>query len=113
MCLCEGGHLIVSWQGTGRPRGRSDGGYQPVNGLGAVLESRKFRAVELIYGAVHGVRGILDEDFYDLTQETTHNLEMVANTPSSALGSTRDKPDLKYCQEIFKVLRAHRIGYFF
>ena len=31
------------------------------------------------------VRGILDEDFYDLTQETTHNLEMVANTPSSAL----------------------------
>jgi 6-phosphofructokinase len=81
--------------------------------VGAVLESRKFRSVELIYGAVHGVRGILDEDFYDLTQETTHNLEMVANTPSSALGSTRDKPDLKYCQEIFKVLRAHEIGYFF
>jgi len=81
--------------------------------VGAVLESRKFRTVELIYGAVHGVRGILDEDFYDLTQETTHNLEMVANTPSSALGSTRDKPDLKYCQEIFKVLRAHQIGYFF
>jgi 6-phosphofructokinase len=81
--------------------------------VGAVLESRKFRSVELIYGAVHGVRGILDEDFYDLTQETTHNLEMVANTPSSALGSTRDKPDLKYCREIFKVLRAHEIGYFF
>jgi 6-phosphofructokinase len=72
--------------------------------VGAVLESRKFRAVELVYGAVHGVRGILDEDFYDLTQETTHNLEMVANTPSSALGSTRDKPDLNYCRELFKVL---------
>jgi ATP-dependent phosphofructokinase / diphosphate-dependent phosphofructokinase len=38
---------------------------------------------------------------------------MVANTPSSALGSTRDKPDLKYCQEIFKVLQAHEISYFF
>jgi 6-phosphofructokinase 1 len=37
----------------------------------------------------------------------------VANTPSSALGSTRDKPDLKYCQEIFKVLRAHEIEHFF
>jgi 6-phosphofructokinase 1 len=81
--------------------------------VGTVLESRKFRNVELVYGAVHGVRGIVDEDFYDLTQETTHNLEMVANTPASALGSTRDKPDLKYCQEIFKVLRAHQIGYFF
>jgi 6-phosphofructokinase 1 len=38
---------------------------------------------------------------------------MVANTPSSALGSTRDKPDAKYCHEIFNVLRAHGISYFF
>jgi ATP-dependent phosphofructokinase / diphosphate-dependent phosphofructokinase len=81
--------------------------------VGAVLESRKFNNVELVYGAFHGVRGIVDEEFLDLTQETTHNLEMVANTPSSALGSTRDKPDLKYCQEIFKVLQAHEISYFF
>ena len=80
---------------------------------GVVLEARKFRNVDLVYGAYHGVRGIVNEDFLDLTQETTHNLEMVANTPSSALGSTRDKPDLKYCQEIFKVLQAHGIAYFF
>jgi 6-phosphofructokinase 1 len=80
---------------------------------GVVLEARKFRNVDLVYGAYHGVRGIVDENFLDLTQETSHNLEMVANTPSSALGSTRDKPDLKYCQEIFKVLKAHGIGYFF
>jgi ATP-dependent phosphofructokinase / diphosphate-dependent phosphofructokinase len=81
--------------------------------VGAVLESRKFNNVDLVYGAFHGVRGIVDEELLDLTQETTHNLEMVANTPSSALGSTRDKPDLKYCQEIFKVLQAHEISYFF
>jgi 6-phosphofructokinase 1 len=62
---------------------------------------------------MHGVRGIVNEDFTDLTQETSHNLELVANTPSSALGSTRDKPDLAYCQEIFKVLKAHDIGHFF
>jgi 6-phosphofructokinase 1 len=81
--------------------------------VGAVLESRKFRNVSLVYGALHGVRGIVDEDFVDLTQETTHNLEMVGETPSSALGSTRDKPDLKYCHEIFEVLKAHEIRYFF
>jgi len=80
---------------------------------GVVLEARKFRNIDLVYGAHHGVRGIVNEDFLDLTQETSHNLEMVANTPSSGLGSTRDKPDLKYCQEIFKVLKAHGIGYFF
>lgn len=81
--------------------------------VGVVMEARRFRQVERIYGAMHGVRGIINEDFVDLTQETHHNLEQVANTPSSALGSTRDKPDLAYCQEIFKVLQAHEIEHFF
>ena len=45
-------------------------------------------------------------------QETVANLEAVAATPAAALGSTRDKPDLKYCQEIFKVLKAHAIDTF-
>lgn len=80
---------------------------------GVVLEARRHRGIERIYGARHGVRGIINEDFYDLTQETSHNLELVAATPSSALGSTRDKPDLAYCQKIFKALQAHEIGYFF
>jgi 6-phosphofructokinase len=80
---------------------------------GVVLEARRQRGVDLVYGARHGVRGIVNQDFFDLTQETSHNLELVAGTPSSALGSTRDKPDLKYCQEIFKVLKAHGIGHFF
>ena len=81
--------------------------------VGVVIEARKFPTVTQIYGAYHGVRGIIDEDFVDLTQETTHNLEMVAKTPSSALGSTRDKPDLKYCQNVLKVLKAHEISTFF
>jgi 6-phosphofructokinase len=81
--------------------------------VGAVLAARRYRQVDFVYGARHGVRGIVDEDLVDLTQETTDNLECVAATPASALGSTRDKPDVKYCQEIFKVLRAHEIGQFF
>ncbi len=81
--------------------------------VGVVLEARRFRGVERVYGARHGVRGIINEDFDDLTQETSHNLELVAGTPSSALGSTRDKPDEKYCREIFEVLRAHEIEHFF
>jgi 6-phosphofructokinase 1 len=80
---------------------------------GVVLEARRHAGVSRVYGARHGVRGIVDEDFVDLSQETVHQLEQVAATPSSALGSTRDKPDLKYCQEIFKVLQAHAIGHFF
>jgi 6-phosphofructokinase 1 len=80
---------------------------------GVVLEARRFGEISRVYGARHGVRGIVNEDLVDLSHETAANLEQVAATPASALGSTRDKPDIKYCQEIFKVLRAHEIGHFF
>lgn len=81
--------------------------------VGVVLECRKFPQVTRIYGALHGVNGIVNEEFVDLTQETTHNLEQIAQTPSSALFSTRDKPDEEYCKKIFKVLQAHGIRFFF
>ena len=80
---------------------------------GVVLEARRHQGIHRVYGARHGVRGIVNEDFVDLTQETSHNIELVAGTPAAALGSTRDKPDLAYCQEMFKVLKAHRIEHFF
>jgi 6-phosphofructokinase 1 len=81
--------------------------------VGAVLESRKFPQVTAVYGAVNGVEGIMNEEFVDLTRETTHNLEQVASTPSSALLSTRIKPDEAYCRGLFKVMQAHDIRYFF
>jgi len=81
--------------------------------VGAVLEARKYPQVTRVYGALNGVSGIIKEEFLDLTQETEHNLEMVANTPSSALLSTRDKPDAEYCRQMFEVMRAHDIRYFF
>ena len=81
--------------------------------VGVALEARHHPSVSAVYGARHGVRGIVDDDLVDLSQETVGNLEAVAATPAAALGSTRDKPDLKYCQEIFKVLKAHEIDTFF
>ncbi|MBN1655653.1 MAG: 6-phosphofructokinase [Deltaproteobacteria bacterium] len=80
---------------------------------GVVLESRKFPQVTRVYGAVHGVDGIVNENFLDLTQETTHNLERVAQTTSSALLSTRTKPDEDFCARMFDVMKAHDIRYFF
>lgn len=80
---------------------------------GVVLEARKFTHIDRIYGALHGVTGIVEEEFLDLTRETSHNLELVANTPSSALLSTRDKPNAEYCSRMFEVMRRHGIHYFF
>ncbi len=80
---------------------------------GVVLESRKGKNASPVYGAFHGVRGIIDEDFTNLSRESASNLEKVAATPSSALGSTRDKPDINYCREILAALQAHNIDRFF
>jgi len=81
--------------------------------VGIITEARKHGQITTVYGALHGVEGIIKENFIDLTQETSFNLEQVAQTPSSALLSTRVKPDANYCKEIFKVLKAHNIRYFF
>ncbi len=81
--------------------------------VGVVLEARRFPEITHVYGARHGVHGVLEEDFLDLSQATTQNLEDVAVTPASGLGSTRDKPDVDYCRKMFKVLQAHDIRYFF
>lgn len=81
--------------------------------VGAILKAREHPQIKKIYGAVHGVRGIVNEEFLDLTEVPRDHLEKVAQTPSAALLSTRDKPDEAYCQEIFNVLQAHDVRYFF
>ena len=80
---------------------------------GVVIEARKYPCITHVYGALHGVRGIVNEDFLDLSRATNHNLEMVGLTPSSALGSTRDKPDAAYCERIVDVFQRHDVRYFF
>ena len=81
--------------------------------VGAVLAARAFPQVQAVYGARHGVRGILREDFIDLSVESIDHLERVAATPAAALGSTRDKPDRAYCLEMLEVVRAHGITHLF
>ena len=79
---------------------------------GAVLEARLFPQIERVYGARYGVHGIVNEEFVDLSAESRANLEAIADTPSSALGSTRDKPDLAYCRNILASLKAHGASWF-
>ena len=81
--------------------------------VGAVLEAIKSDKIDKIYGALHGVQGIVEENFIDLTLASTSNLNDVAKTTSSALLSTRVKPDDAYCEKIFTSLKAHDIKYFY
>ena len=81
--------------------------------VGCVEELQEADCVDRILGAHHAVRGIVDEDFIDLTDLPADRLNRIAETPSAALGSSRDKPDEEYCQRVFKTFEKHNIRYFF
>lgn len=73
--------------------------------VGAVLEVRKRHPDARVLGARHGVRGVRDGDYVDLTNIAEAELRLIGNTPSAALGSTRDKPDAAYCDLVLKGLQ--------
>ena len=81
--------------------------------VGAVMTARKSDRIGKIFGASHGIDGILSETFVDLRDVSEKLLKLVAETPSSALGSVRRKPTEADCLKIFDVLLRHGIGYFF
>lgn len=82
--------------------------------VGAILAAQKnSQQIQKVFGAVHGVQGILQQDLIDLSQETPENLERVAVTPGSALGSVRKKPTEEECHLMFDVFRAQNVRYFF
>ena len=81
--------------------------------VGAVLEARKSPAIGKILGARHGILGILGDDYIDLRKPSAKKLEAIAETPSSALGSCRKKPNADDCKAIFEQFRKLDVGYFF
>ena len=81
--------------------------------VGAVLDARGSARIGRILGARHGILGILGNDYIDLRKPSVKKLEAIAETPSSALGSCRRKPDAADCRAIFEAFRARNVGYFF
>ena len=72
---------------------------------GAALEIRRRFPRGKVLGARHGVRGVRKGDFIDLSALSEGDLRRFGNTVNSGLGSTRDKPDEKYCADVIDGLR--------
>ncbi len=81
--------------------------------VGVIAQAMRSPYITDLYGSIHGVRGIENEDFVDLSMISDQQLQRIAETPASALLSTRDKPDFDYCKKIISVFQAHDIRYFY
>ena len=79
--------------------------------VGVIQQEKKYKSK--IFGSVNGVNGIINNRFISLNKISEKDLETIANTPGAALGSTRDKPDKKYCKEILKILKNKKISKFY
>jgi 6-phosphofructokinase 1 len=83
--------------------------------VAAVEELKKSSLITGIFGARHGVEGILKEEFIDLKKQSRTTLARVVETPGAALGSTRKRPREgdDDCVKIFEVFRKYDVRYFF
>jgi len=81
--------------------------------VGVIEEAAKHPEIEKIYGSMHAVAGMVKDDFIDLGALSAETLELVAASPSSAIGTSRDKPDAEYCAKILEVFKKRNIRYFF
>ena len=80
--------------------------------LVGVIEEAKKNNFKIL-GSFNGVRGIIDSNFINLNNVSNERLKLIEVAPGAALGSTRDKPDVKYCNEITKILKKKNIDTFF
>ena len=100
--------------------GQSGGPTSVINAsaAGVFLEALQQDLITDIYGAQHGIKGILNEVFYDIRKEDVSELELLKHTPSSALGTVRYKlkpvnvDDTDY-RRILEVFEKYNIRYFF
>ena len=85
---------------------------------GVFLEGLKSDSITAVYGAAHGIRGILNEEMYDIGKEDEKELLLLKNTPSSAMGSVRYKlkdasvDDTDY-KRLLEVFNKYDVRYFF
>ncbi len=100
--------------------GQSGGPTAVINAsaYGAIRAGLDSDVITNVYGAAHGIKGVLDDKLYDMSKEDPAELKLMLNTPSSELGSCRykiadpdvDDTDYKRILEIFK---KYDVRYFF
>ena len=92
--------------------GQSGGPTAVINAsaYGVIRAALDAEEITKVYGAAHGIRGVLNDKLYVMDEEDPKELELLLHTPSSELGSCRykmkdpdeDDTDYKRILEIFQ-----------
>ena len=100
--------------------GQSGGPTAVINAsaYGVIRAALDAEEITTVYGAAHGIKGVLEDKLYVMDEEDPAELELLLHTPSSELGSCRykiadpevDDTDYKRILEIFK---KYNVRYFF
>ena len=100
--------------------GQSGGPTSVINAsaYGVIRTALDSGSITNVYGAEHGIKGVLTDRLFDMSMEDPKELELLKYTPSSALGSCRykmkdpDEDDTDY-KRILEVFKKHDVRYFF
>jgi len=100
--------------------GQSGGPSSVINAsaYGVIKTALESDCITAVYGAHHGIVGVLNDRLMDMSKEDPKELALLPYTPSSALGSCRykiadpDVDDTDY-KRILEVFRKHNVRYFF
>ena len=100
--------------------GQSGGPTSVINAsaYGVIRTALDTDCITKVYGAAHGIKGVLEDKLYDMGEEDAYELSLLMNTPSSELGSCRykmadpDKDDTDY-KRILEIFKKYDVRYFF
>jgi len=95
------------------------GGPTPVinSSLRGIIDgARDFGQIGTVYGARHGIEGVLKEELIDLSAQSAEEVALLRYTPvAGSIGTCRYKLKSGQKQDferVIEVFRAHRVGYF-
>lgn len=78
---------------------------------GSIKEAKKYSQITKIYGVIGGSIGLLNENFIDLKSIAEDKLNMLLNTPASALGTSRDHLEPNDYDRMVEILIKYNIKY--
>ena len=78
---------------------------------GVIKEAKKYEQIDKVYGAIGGTEAILNETFLDLAKTSDEELELLLQTPGTAIGSSRFVLEQEHYDKMVDVFKRNNIKY--